>query len=86
MNIFSHFRCSITNYAKHHAISYSLMQSMGGPEHFYEQFKNLDYEAFYQAGPQKMMNKAMEESISRNIEILEVNLLNNESSLDFVHI
>ncbi|CAL8070780.1 unnamed protein product [Orchesella dallaii] len=66
-------RFAIATIAKHHAISYALIQEMGGPQNFFKRFPNLDFEAFYQPTGRAMMEPMLENGINTNVKILEKN-------------
>lgn len=65
-------RIVLSNYAKHHALSYAFIKHVGGPERFFQQFPKLDFEAFSYEPAQHVMGTGFEGAISRDIGILEV--------------
>ncbi|ODN02392.1 putative oxidoreductase dhs-27 [Orchesella cincta] len=66
-------RFAIINLAKHHAISYALIQEMGGPENFFKRFPNLDFEVYTQPTARTMMDPMIENAIDTNLKILQKN-------------
>lgn len=66
------FRLALTSLAKHHAISYAFIKSLGGPEVFFQKFPKLDFEPFCQAIPVEILGYIMEIGIVRDCSILEV--------------
>ncbi|ODN02404.1 putative oxidoreductase dhs-27 [Orchesella cincta] len=66
-------RFAITTLAKHHAISYALIQEMGGPENFFKRFKNLNFEMYATSKARSIMEPMIENAINTNIKILQKN-------------
>ncbi|CAL8070771.1 unnamed protein product [Orchesella dallaii] len=64
-------KLGINSLAKHHAISYALIQEMGGPEPFFQRFPNLDFEVYNQPSARKMIAPMVDNAIKTNVKILQ---------------
>ncbi|ODM93654.1 hypothetical protein Ocin01_13030 [Orchesella cincta] len=62
---------AIDHLAKHHAISYALINEFGGPGPFFTRFPTLDIDAFSTPAFQKMFGPVVESSVMSSINILE---------------
>ncbi|CAL8070783.1 unnamed protein product [Orchesella dallaii] len=64
-------KIAIKSLAKHHAISHALIQEMGGPEPFFQRFRNLDFEVYNQPTARNLMAPMIDNSIRTNVKILQ---------------
>lgn len=76
-------RFALITLAKHHAISYAMIQEEGGAEKFFKRFPNLDYEGFDKPQFIDMMQPICTNSLNLNLKILKV--INNLTSF-FVNV